>query len=163
MTEIYEDGAVLLTNGMTLSYVWSSLHINARMELKLENDPRFQYEVNRFSQELKRLLDSLSEVEAERWLALCHAAGMTVFGVVGLSWCKNATSEMVWAAWNETQYDLTPEPVFKRPIKLINSKLMPKTSVLTEIVAACGNNGRCATLAVAGLADASLTITLDAS
>lgn len=160
MAEQFEEGAFTFENGMTLPYLWSALHLNAQMEQKLLNKPRFEREGERFSRELEALLSLLKGVEAEQWMTLCHAAGLTVFGVVGLSWCKNATAEMLWAAWDNTPYDLLPEPASERPLQLINRGLMPETSMLTEIVSACNNNGRRACLAISALKGTPLAINI---
>ncbi|MDD7971400.1 hypothetical protein [Roseinatronobacter alkalisoli] len=95
MTEQYEQGAVCLNNGMTLPYVWVSLHLNARLEIQLLSEPRVSRERDRFAQEIVTLLKGFETVEAEHWIRFCTAAGQTTYGAVAQSWCKGATLAQV--------------------------------------------------------------------
>lgn len=153
MTEKYEDGALPAGNGMTLPYLWVSLHLNARMVQDLLDKPRFERETVRFERETKEMLAALSDVDADRWLTFCNASGMTAFGIVGLSWCRDVTSDMFWSAWDATTYDLQPNDESERPFKYINPQVLPKAKRVTEIVAFCGNDARRTCLVFAAMVD----------
>ncbi|WP_147112940.1 hypothetical protein [Tateyamaria sp. syn59] len=161
MTEQYEEGALVVGTEMTLPYLWTSLHLNARMEQQLADKPQFAREGKRFSREIEALLKALQDVEAERWLALCRASGMTIFGVIGLSWCSGATREMLWSAWDACPYDIQPQPGSERPLHFLHPAFKPNFARLSEIIAACGNDDRHACFAIAALADRPLEIDTD--
>lgn len=161
MTERYEEGALLVGDGITLPYLWTSLHLNSRMEQKLIERPRFEREAERFSGELSFLLEMLSDVEAERWLALCEAAGMTIFGVVGLSWCRGTSRALLWSAWDECEYDLTADRSAERPIQFLNSAIMPKAITLSEIAELCGGDGHRICLVIAAQTETAVVVDAD--
>lgn len=136
MTEQYEQGAVCLNNGMTLPYVWVSLHLNARLEMQLLSEPRMSRERDRFAQEIVTLLKGFEAVEAEHWIRFCTAAGQTTYGAVAQSWCKGATLAQVLDGWRASGFPLKPLPEYERPARFINPALLPDSRKLSGLIEA---------------------------
>lgn len=85
-------------------------------------------------------LNVLKEFPAVKWTAIGFAAGMTVYGAVALSWCKDAEIKDVWEGWEASGFPLKPLPEFERPARFVNPALMPKTRSLKGIVDEMGNS-----------------------
>lgn len=147
----FSEGARLVGNGLSLPYIWTSLHLNAQMEQDILTSERLTRETARVEREIRSLLTFLGEVSTSRWWSMSEAAGWTIYSVIGLSWCKDANADDFWAAWDAVPYDLVPEASIERPMAFVNRKIMPQTRVLTEMVKACGGNGRRVSFAIAAL------------
>ena len=78
-------------------------------------------------------LRELEKISADQWHTLCTAAGMTVYGSVALSWCKDAELSQVWEGWEASGFPLKPLPEFERPARFINPALLPTTNSLLEL------------------------------
>ncbi|WP_213549456.1 hypothetical protein [Vannielia litorea] len=134
MTGLYEDGSLRVGRDLTLPYIWTSLHINAEMEQETRSDPRYQRETARFEREIQGLLSALAEVDTRRWYTLCEAAGWTVYGAVGLSWCKGADARAFWHAWELSGYQPEPEEASARPCTFINSDFLSNATRLSQLL-----------------------------
>lgn len=135
----YAKGSLTPKDDLTLPYIWVSLHLNARMEQDTLSNPRLARETTRMADEIRYLLKALDTVPVQNWWDLCEASGWTVYGAVGLSWCKGATAAQFWRAWDLVKYPLEPGDAAERPCTFINPAFLPDTPVLTGIVEACGN------------------------
>ncbi|SOC20540.1 hypothetical protein SAMN05877809_11259 [Rhodobacter sp. JA431] len=131
----YEAGCYTLPEGNNLPYIWVSLHANAEMALLSETDRWASNDVRRFDDQISFLCRSLKTVSAARWIALCDAAGWTVFGAVALSWCKDGRLDQVWSGWLACGFPLDPNPACERPLTYLNPALIPQADSLSEIVA----------------------------
>ena len=131
----YLQGSLVPEDDLTLPYIWVSLHLNAQMEQETLSNPRLSQETARMANEISYLLEALQEVPMQKWWNLCSASGMTVYGTVALSWCKDARIEQVWDGWEASGFPLKPLPEFERPARFINPDLLPKTSSLAQIIA----------------------------
>jgi len=79
----------------------------------------------------------LQKVNASNWLSIGKGAGITVYGTVALSWCKDAQIVQVWEGWMASKFPLLPLPKYERPARFINPALLPATDSLAEIIAFC--------------------------
>jgi len=142
-------GVVDLGDGLTPVDIWQGLHANARAwsEARYGANP-YQDCVLIDGTDLS-VLKALSDYPAEKWHALCAAAGMTVYGPVALSWCKDAKIKDVWDGWEASGFPLKPLPEFERPVRFINSAFMPKTRSLKGIVDDLGNSSLAICAAIA--------------
>jgi hypothetical protein len=135
----YSKGSLKPKDDLTLPYIWVSLHLNAQMEQETLANPRLSRETARMSGEIEYLLDALREVEFQKWWDVCEASGWTVYGAVGLSWCKGASAHDFWRAWTAAEYPLVPGASTERPCHFINPEILPQTTKLTQLIADCGN------------------------
>ncbi|ARC87155.1 hypothetical protein [Rhodovulum sp. MB263] len=78
-------------------------------------------------------LHDLREVEAEDWRQMCWGLGPTVYGAVGLSWCRGVDLAMVWQDWEASGFPILPDARHMRPARLLNPELMPVTESLQSI------------------------------
>lgn len=142
-------GAVDLGDGLTPIDIWQGLHSNARAWSQVpygagQNQDRTLIDGTDLS-----VLKALADYPASKWAALCNAAGMTVYGAVALSWCKDAEIKDVWEGWEASGFPLRPLPEFERPARFINSAFMPKTRSLKGIVDEMGNSSLAICAAIA--------------
>lgn len=149
----YSKGALIPRDDLTLPYIWVSLHLNAKMERDTLSNPRLSRETARMSGQIMYLLEALQDVPAQRWWDLCEASGWTVYGAVGLSWCNGATPDLLWRAWHQLDAPLIVGEDAERPCYFLNPALLPQSSVLSQIVAACGNVALPICVSIAALKD----------
>jgi len=134
------QGSSVLGGGMTLPYLWCSLHLSHTTVKALMNHPNGGFEISRIQENDEHLLKHLQSIEGDTWRTFCTAAGMTAYGAVALSWCKDAVLTQVWEGWKTSGFPLKPLPEFERPARLLNSALLPRTNKLSEIVSAANNS-----------------------
>lgn len=137
MDRLYSDGSYSFGGDLTLPYIWVSLHMNAELAAQSEREAWHPQEAARFTEQLNFLCRSLRDVPAERWVAICQAAGWTVLGAVGLSWCAGATFDQVCKCWHVSGYDLRPDRDGTRPAQTLNPDILPASHALSEIVREC--------------------------
>lgn len=133
----YLAGSYQLEDGVTLPYLWTSLHLNAQMEQECQQNDGLAREARRFEGEIGRLLRLLQDVSTQNWWELCTASGWTVYGAVGLSWCHGTQLDIVWSGWDAVRYDLRPGRVTERPCQFMNRDVLPASRRLGDIIAAC--------------------------
>lgn len=80
VNRLYSDGSYSLGGDLTLTYIWVSLHMNAELAAQSEREAWHPQEAARFTEQLNFLCSSLRDVPAERWVAICQAAGWTEKG-----------------------------------------------------------------------------------
>ncbi|WP_039018126.1 hypothetical protein [Halocynthiibacter namhaensis] len=124
-----KQGATFLTADWSLIDVWYALHQNAKMWAK--SDPDTKRKCNNTD---SGILGTLTETSSELWSNLCRITGMTVYGAVALSWCKDAELSQVWEGWEASGFPLKPLPEYERPARFINPALLPTTNSLLELV-----------------------------
>lgn len=124
----------MLKHETTLPQLWDWLHNNARhWALLHEAAPRHR-NLARLDTVDRRNLAMLEECSAERWSALCHAAGATGLGAAALSWCAGSTAADVWNLWREADPPLAPTAEFIRPAQLLSALVAPTSSCLSDLV-----------------------------
>lgn len=123
-------GALHVGNGLYPAHLWYEIHNNATswfLSFQQNENINVLNDVTEFDVKLTK---NLSDLPAERWSALCSAAGWTVYGAVALSWCEGAKLEDVWSGWLASGFPLKPLPEFERPARFINPALLTdKTTV----------------------------------
>ncbi|MFT6604983.1 MAG: hypothetical protein ACJA2X_000159 [Halocynthiibacter sp.] len=152
MTADYLQGSFIPKDDLTLPYAWASLHMNAQMELSTKNNPKLSNETARMSGQITYILEALKDVPMQTWANICAASGMTVYGAVAVSWCKDAEIGQVWEGWRASGFPLKPLPEFERPARFINAGLLPETNSLAAIIAAADSKTLpiCAMIAAMG-------------
>ncbi len=126
-------------NDMSLPYIWASLHLNGDLTKEFENNEQLTIEFERTLSQIVFLLESVKELDNKVWHTLCTGAGMTVYGAVALSWCKDAQLEQVWEGWEASGFPLLPKPEYERPARFINKELLPKSNSLKDITQSADN------------------------
>jgi hypothetical protein len=129
----YTQGAFFPDDGLTLPYIWISLHLNAQMEQDILADARMSQETSRLAEEITFLLHTLKAVPASTWSDLCDASGWTVYGAIGLSWCMDATPEQFWSAWDRSGFAVSPAAPRLRPLDFIKPGLLPDIRRLSAL------------------------------
>lgn len=121
--------------GKPLFERWYDIHKNAISfeQLMRERDAATASLIDQGSQ---GQFEKLAEVDAGIWNSLCLGLGMTVYGAIALSWCKDAELQQVWEGWLTSGFPLKPLPEYERPARFINPALMPQTNKLTGMLEA---------------------------
>lgn len=132
MTAFY--GSIDLDGGLTPSDVWVRIHKNIDRIISYEALPRLPQETNFIQRDTLGLLGMLKSLDFNRWYAVCFGSGMTVYGAIALSWCKDAELSQVWEGWHASGFPLKPSPEFERPARFINPALMPVSDSLYDIL-----------------------------
>ncbi len=124
----------LFIKSMSLTELWHIVHHHAADWPSLPTGgSKIVYHRDRVDQEDLDTLTALQGVEAQRWSALCSAAGWTVYGAVALSWCEGAKLEDVWKGWLASGFPLKPLPEYERPARFINPALLSDATSIEGI------------------------------
>lgn len=130
------QGAVDLGDGLTPIDIWQGLHANARSWADVPYGASQQQDRMLIDGTDLGVLKALASYPAEKWSALCEAVGWTVYGAVGISWCKGANLSQVWAGWEASGVKLKPMPDQERPARFINSALLPQSRKVSDLIEA---------------------------
>lgn len=132
VTNYSRKGATIVQE-TTFPEVWVDLHQKADQWLTLGDEFSNIIRKLRCDEQNFITLSLLKSACASTWHSLCTAAGMTVYGAVALSWCKDAELSQVWEGWEASGFPLKPLPEFERPARFINPALLPETNSLLEL------------------------------
>lgn len=130
----YFAGAHVLDGTLTAIDIWLMIHSDAKEWAQVPKNSQF------FA--IREMLDSadldalkkLHEMEAINWEHLCFGAGWTIFGSIGLSWCKDATIERVSELWQQNCEILEPDEGTLRAASLICPAILPDTNLLSSLI-----------------------------
>lgn len=145
------EGVIPLNDDLTLPYIWSAIHLSAKMASQFSDDKNYGGEVARMKESDLFLLEALREVPSETWARLCNASGWTLYGAIALSWCEDASLQLVGQCIEASGVPITPGAAFDRASSLLNPDLRPDTGSLTKIMEITGNDATafCVGIAVA--------------
>ena len=115
--------------------IWQLIHSNANAWNNISDSKTLISDRSTIDENISSFYPVVEQIPSIKWLSFCTAAGMTVYGAVALSWCKDAKIEQVWDGWEASGFPLKPLPEFERPARFINPDLLPKTSSLAQIIA----------------------------
>ena len=125
---------VLVGAGFRLSHVFDKVSV---LSIDLETEKEEQDIVVKSNiMSFKDICQSLVDVEVTQWLLMSQACGVTIYGVVALSWCKNAELSQVLDGWLALGFPFKALPEFERPARFINPTLLPKREKLSDILTA---------------------------
>ncbi|WP_227269834.1 hypothetical protein [Roseobacter weihaiensis] len=131
----------MLENETTLPQLWDWLHNNARHWALLHDAAPRHRNLGRLDTVDRRNLAMLEACSAERWSALCRAAGATGLGAAALSWCAGATATEVWDLWREADPPLAPTADFIRPTQLLSPLVAPPSKRLSDLARYAEDDG----------------------
>ncbi len=130
------QGATDLGDGLTPIDIWQGLHANARNWSAVRYGASQHHDRTLIDGSDLSVFKALATFPAAKWSAMCEAVGWTIYGAVGLSWCKDTALSEVVAAWKETGLKINPTPEMRRPAQMINPAIFPETNSLREAVIA---------------------------
>ena len=84
-------GVHRLENDLTLVEVWQGLHADAEMWQRAERAPDVLSQRAAIGDNTRALLKALEGCDAARWQSFIIAQGVTQYGAIALSWCKDTT------------------------------------------------------------------------
>ena len=93
------EGALLVSDEFSLPEIWLGLHRSAVEWARLEKAAEGADLQERLTRSDRNMLNLMADVPAQRWRALCQAAGQTSTGAVAEAWCRDADLHSVADSW----------------------------------------------------------------
>ncbi|MEL6960542.1 MAG: hypothetical protein AAGL89_16485 [Pseudomonadota bacterium] len=128
------DGAHMLDGPVTVVDVWQMLHSNAQEWHQVPRDANHYKVKDLLDQADTTAFRKLREFPVDYWEQLCAGAGWTLTGVVGLSWCQNASLDLVAHYWKKAIPVTVPNASTMRAASFFRKRLLPEETSVLEVI-----------------------------